>query len=364
MKKRTLALILATILCLSVVGCGSNEPVDDDELTEEIENDDHGSETDGTEGVTETSADEDTSAEIPDETDADTETEVPVEPIDGSTPLLYKVTDADGDVIWLFGSIHAGRDDYYPLPDYVMNAYEGSDALAVECDIIGFETDVDAQVEALTQYLYLDGTTVREHIPTSLYLAAASILDGHGYYDEVLDYYCPALWIDFVNSCTYELIELDTQNGIDMYFMRLAEETGKRLVEVESVAFQYGMMAGFSEELQIYLLESAVADYDQLDLLEEELNLMMDLWVAGDEEAFAEYLEAEVEFESEDEKRLYEEYNKAMVDDRNVGMTEFAVQALESGEELFICVGAAHVVGEGGMADLLREAGYTVEIVR
>lgn len=371
MKKRTLTLILAAILCLSVVGCVSNEPVDDDELTEEIENDDRESETDETEDVTETSAEEDsdelsedTSAEIPDDTTAEPETDVSDEPIDGSTPLLYKVMDADGDVVWLFGSIHVGREDYYPLPDYVMDAFEGSDALAVECDIISFETDVDAQVEALMQYLYVDGTTVRDHISTSLYLSAASVLDGHGYYDEVLDYYSPALWVDFINTCTYELLELDTENGVDMHLMRLAEEKGKKLVEVESVAFQYGMMAGFSEELQIYLLEGAIADYARIDELDEEINLMMDLWVAGDEKAFAEYLDMEIEFESEDEKRLYEEYTKAMEDDRNVTMTEFAVQALESGDEMFICVGAAHVVGEGGMAEMLREAGYTVEIVR
>ena len=51
---------------------------------------------------------------------------------EGVHPLLYKVTDDDGNTIWLFGSIHVGRDEFYPLPDYVMDAFEGSESLAVE----------------------------------------------------------------------------------------------------------------------------------------------------------------------------------------------------------------------------------------
>ena len=74
-------------------------------------------------------------------------------------------------------------------------------------------------------------------------------------------------------------------------------------------------------------------------------------------------------FENEEEngnwdKNLYEEYNKAMIVDRNKGMTEYAEQALKSGKEIFICVGAAHVVGKGAMAEQLRDLGYTVEVIR
>ena len=45
-------------------------------------------------------------------------------------------------------------------------------------------------------------------------------------------------------------------------------------------------------------------------------------------------------------------------------MTDFAEDALASGDEVFICVGAAHVVGEGAMADLLAKRGYTVTLVK
>jgi uncharacterized protein YbaP (TraB family) len=52
-----------------------------------------------------------------------------------------------------------------------------------------------------------------------------------------------------------------------------------------------------------------------------------------------------------------------MVTQRNISMADFAEEALDSGKEVFICVGAAHVVGPGAMADLLTQRGYTVEVI-
>ena len=45
-------------------------------------------------------------------------------------------------------------------------------------------------------------------------------------------------------------------------------------------------------------------------------------------------------------------------------MTDFAEDALASGKEVFICVGAAHIVGDGAMAQLLAQRGYTVTLVK
>ena len=89
----------------------------------------------------------------------------------------------------------------------------------------------------------------------------------------------------------------------------------------------------------------------------------MDIWASGDEKAFEEYLAADDTGMTEEEKQLYAKYNKAMVTDRNLSMTQFAEAALSSGKEVFICVGAAHVVGQGAMADLLAQRGYTVECI-
>ena len=50
-----------------------------------------------------------------------------------------------------------------------------------------------------------------------------------------------------------------------------------------------------------------------------------------------------------------------MMDARNAGMAEQALELLASGEVCFYIVGAAHMVGESGLVNALTEAGCTVE---
>lgn len=301
-----------------------------------------------------------------------TETEPATEPTQPQTdtkpnaaihPLLYKVTDDQGHVLWLFGSIHVGYDYFYPLPDYVNEAYESCDAIAFELDMRAFEKDMNAQVDALSKLMYTDGTTIKDHISKELYEASVAKLEEYGYYNAMLDYYLPVMWSSFLDNCLVEETVLDSELGIDYHLLDRAYQDRKEILEVESAAFQYGMMANFSPELQVLLLESSLAGMEELELAKEDMQLLVNTWAAGDEAAFSAYLAEEGEFETEEERRLYEEYNTAMVTDRNLSMTDYAENALKSGKEVFICVGAAHIVGEGAMAQLLAQRGYTVTMI-
>lgn len=307
---------------------------------------------------------ENSATEAPLETEAPQETEPP-KTESSVRPLLYKVTDDKGNTLWLFGSIHVGYDSFYPLPQYVYDAFDQSDAAAFEIDMRAFEKDMNAQIEALSQLVYLDGTTIKDHIDPELYTKAVEILTEYDYYNRAYDAYCPAMWESLFSQIMVEESQLDSNLGVDYHLLDRAYENGKQIQEVESALFQYGMMADFSPQLQEFLLESSVAYFDDLDTATAELEELVHLWCSGDEKAFADYLAAEDDdIEDPTERALYEEYNKAMVVDRNLSMTDFAEDALASGEEVFICVGAAHIVGDGAMAQLLAERGYTVTLVK
>lgn len=283
----------------------------------------------------------------------------------GSTPLLYRVTDSEGHEIWLFGSIHVGIDEMYPLPDYVMDAYNAADALAVECDVIAAQNDMDLMMDMLMPMIYLDGTTISDHIPAELYADAVEILKDNGTYNFALDYYKPVLWYSFVESFSYVDYGYDAESGIDIYLLSDAKQTGKPIQEVESVTFQYELLASFSEKLQILLLEEAVAAYGSAEG-KEVLGGLLSAWCAGDETALLPYLDSEADTEGYDEEtaQLIREFNTAMLTDRNISMAQYAADALASGEILFICVGMAHILGDGAMVDLLQQQGYNVERVQ
>ena len=334
MKRKFAAFIIAVALCLSFVGCMGNG--------------DNGNAISVTTSVTESSA----ICEIPGD-------------VSEATPALYKVTDGDGNILWLFGSVHAGRDSFYPLPDYVMDAFESSDALAVEFNITEFENDQSAMIGILTSLCYTDGTTIKDHLDEDTYSKAVKVLEDGGYYNALLDYYIPSLWASFVDDCLYGKLGVDMDSGVDKHLIALANDTGKEILDIESAEYQFEMLADYSPELQEYLLKSSLESYDDQDAVKEELGRMLDLWASGDVAAFSEYLESEDDdVTDEEELRLYEEYNDSMIVVRNDNMTDYAEDALRSGKEVFICVGAAHIFGEGGIADQLAGLGYTVEQVK
>ena len=327
--KRLLAWLLALAMCLTLAACGQNASED-----------------------FVTSKDKNPASEKND-------------PVQGgeATPLLYRVTDNRGNVIWLFGSIHMGREDLYPLPDYVLDAFENADSLAVELDMVAFEKDISRQMQAIKPLAYTDGSTIKDHIPQTLYNKAVKILKEYNVYASAMDLYCPALWSSMIDSLMAEELGADVNLGVDKNLLDMAYEAEKEILEIESVEFQYQMLADFDDDVQLMLLESSIESHKYPILAKAGLKMMMDLWASGDESAFAAYLNASDDTMTEEEAEIYAKYHQAMITDRNRTMTSFAENALASGKEVFICVGAAHVVGEGAMAELLSQRGYKVERV-
>ena len=306
-----------------------------------------------------------TQATVPTEESTEPTTQAPTQPETSQiTPLLYCVTDTTGNTLWLFGSIHVGREDFYPLPTYVTYAYEQSDVLAVEADIYAFQSDLTAQMEALRPLVYTDGTTIQEHLPEELYAAAVEILKANLMYTKPMEYYCPAMWSSLISSAAVTETELEAQFGIDMHFLERAHEDGKSIKEVESAAFQYQMLADFSDELQVYMLASSIYEYENSEESTQTLALLADAWGRGDESALLEMLAQEAESIEPEEAIIYEEYYEAMYTNRNLGMAQFAEEALDSGEEVFLCVGAAHILGDGALIDLLTQRGYAVRQIQ
>ena len=325
--KKLLSLLLVLVMCLSFVACGTNNET----------------------ATADTATTEATTAPVS----------------KGSTPLLYKATSDNGGEVWLFGSIHVGNDDMYPLPDYVNNAYNEADSLSVEVDVIDMEENAMDYVSDYQKVMYLDGTTIKDHISEDLYNDAVKILEDNDYYTSMLDFYYPSMWSSFIEVFEYENSGYDSKKGIDMHLLNLAKENKKNIVEIESASSQITLLGEFSEELQILQLEEVVAGYNT----EESKTYLKDLvsaWTSGNEESITAIIceDSSSEEYTEEEMKLLEEYNQKMLVDRNILMADFAEKSLKDGDSVFICVGTAHIVGEGAMVDLLRDRGYTVEIVK
>lgn len=285
-----------------------------------------------------------------------------------STPVLYKVTSSKGKNIWLFGSIHVGTEELYPLPEYVQNAFDNAEALAVEFDLIEYSDDVYAQWQAQEMMrLPDDTTTTADYIDPTLYHYASAILKAYGVDITQLDHYYPIFWSQLIDSIisgmTLPDIGAESDLGVDMTLLTLAKERDMQIVEIESAYRQSKMLADFSISLQESLLASSVYEYLNGPTADSTQD-MLDMWAAGDVNVLNEYLTVDYDNSmSAEQKRIQAEYQQKMIVERNNDMTAYAIQALEAEHEVFICVGLAHVLGDTGLAVQLNEYGYTVQQV-
>ena len=138
--------------------------------------------------------------------------------------------------------------------------------------------------------------------------------------------------------------------GIDSYFSRRAEEAGKERMALETVAFQVSLFADLTEEQSLAFLTYTLAD---LETLIPELDQLSAYWRAGDVAPIEAYL-----LEGFEE---FPDLFAKLVTNRNRAWLESIEEMLAGDSDAMVVAGAMHLVGEGGLVDLLRQGGHTVE---
>lgn len=304
-------------------------------------------------------------AEAPAGTEAPATTETrPGEPTsDAVHPMLFRVTDENGQEMYLFGTIHAGDARSKLALQQLTPVLDGCDALAVEFDIVAYETNYPAQLADVQQFLLDDGTTVDAHMPAELYERAVALVAEARLKPNIMKYYKLSWWSQLVDQAALiSHSSLDLNAGMDRYLIQYCYDRQIEVRDVESSALQYGLVASFSDALSLLLIEYTL---DNLDSYGEEIERLYSVWLEGNYEHIAALLSEEDESQqqalTQEQKALLADYNDRMLTRRNLGMRDRALEWMQAGDKVFFAVGAAHLVGEDGLVELLRAAGCTVE---
>ncbi len=266
----------------------------------------------------------------------------------GGRGFLWEV-EHKGNKVFLLGSMHLADESFYPLNPAMESAFDEADYLGVEIDI---SKAADPKVQELILSLgsYQDGTTLKDHVAQETYDKLNALLEENGIPAGSFDTFKPWVIEVTLQGMQASMTGMDGQVGIDLYFIEKAMERKLPIIELESFESQLQMFNGFSDELQETTLNATIDSFSEID---DGLQSMAEIWKTGDDEGLLE-LTASV---SENE-----EYNQAMLVDRNQAMTEQVVGYLNGGTPAtyLIVVGAAHMLGETGIVTALEEQGYTV----
>ncbi|WP_339275922.1 TraB/GumN family protein [Paenibacillus sp. FSL W8-0426] len=267
----------------------------------------------------------------------------------GGRGFMWEV-ESNGNTVYLVGSMHIADDSFYPLRKEFEEAFAEADYLGVEIDI-SKAADEAQQKLVLDLGSYQDGTTLKDHISSETYAQLGEILKKNGMEPNALDTFKPWVVESTLASLKSMKAGYEASAGVDLYFIQKAIERKLPVIELESYESQLGMFNSFSKELQEKTLKATL---DNFDVLDDSVDQMAEMWKTGNDEQL---LELTNSFSDD------EEYNKAMLIDRNIGMADKIDGYLKNGkgEEYFIVVGAAHYPGDHGIVKLLEDKGYKVE---
>jgi uncharacterized protein YbaP (TraB family) len=264
--------------------------------------------------------------------------------------FLWKV-DGKGAAVYLFGSVHLAKADSYPLPRRIEESFDKATTLALEADP-GTAIGEEAQRRMVLSALYPGNDTLRQHLSKETYGLAARELERLGLSIEQFAKSKP--WF---LAMTIDVLELQQQGyspeyGVDLYFADKARGK-KKIVELESFDSQINLLNGFSDrEQELFLLYTI----KNLAAIRDEMDNLMRAWRTGDTKSMEQIVTKPLTDYPETgpiyEKLYYQ---------RNREISGRIEQFLKTGESCFVVVGAAHLVGKGGIIELLKRKGYRVE---
>ena len=269
-------------------------------------------------------------------------------------PLLYQATDKEGHTIYLLGTIHVGNADMYPLSDHVQAAYEDAEVLAVEVDLVGMMRNSQQILAYSLGMMYPSGDSAKNHLSPETYALGMEKL---GQSEIPLNRMQAAAWVSMAEELSYQQFGLSSEYGVDQHLLERAYQDGKPVDSLETMEFQLELLLSMPDELADYQLRETLQNPKAAGI---STQLLFIAWRQGNEEILSLLFESDMEGVPEEIADAAAAYAVRMYDERNQGFFEDAKAYLASGQKALIAVGAAHIVGEGGVADLLEKAGYTV----
>ena len=258
--------------------------------------------------------------------------------------LLWEASGANGKA-YLFGSVHTAKPDMYPLHPAVENAFASSDTLVVEVNMNAVDQQAVTQ-KTMALGVNFDGTTLADALPPEDLATLQAFCEERGLPFAALNIMKPWLAAMTLAVMEYQRLGYDFEIGIDRHFLKKANESGKKVVELESTAFQLEMLAGFSPEMQQKFVIYSIRD---LANVTDKVDSLMSAWKAGDAAKLEELM-----LDMGDTNELQPVYD-TLITKRNYTMAEKVAAMIDAGGTHFVVVGAGHLVGDEGVVNLLHK---------
>ena len=262
--------------------------------------------------------------------------------------FLWKV-DSDRNSLYILGSIHLLNKEAYPLKQSIENAFEQTNKLVLEIDLHSAKPERIQQL-MLQKSASTDGAFLQRNVSDETYESVARRANELGLDIRLLNSFKPWIVATTMAAVKLEKLGFDPKLGVDRYFAERAIQSNKPTLGLETAEFQLDLFDRFSPKDQELLLRQSM---NEMDRLEQNVAQIVRAWKSGDVGSLEKHLLAGM--------RDYPEIHRKVIDDRNRRWLPQIEGLLSRGENALIIVGAAHLVGNNGVIQLLKGRGYKVE---
>ena len=264
-------------------------------------------------------------------------------------PLLWRVADADSRV-YLLGSVHALRPGTDVLPGAAADAFADAEAVAFEVDFDVARADASAATMA---GFATDGVALSKRLGPADAQRLARLIEPNGLSLAAVDAFKPWLAAVVLMTLPDGAGGLSADAGADAVLFARAAAEGKERLALETIADQVAAFDGLPLKDQLTMLRDALGQDDG------SLATLVDAWEAGDEDALAAIVARGIGRTSTMRRLFLTDRNARWVPQ----IEAMLVREDSAGhpEDVFVVVGAGHLVGPGSVVEMLRGLGYTVE---
>ncbi|NLB63323.1 MAG: TraB/GumN family protein [Fibrobacter sp.] len=264
--------------------------------------------------------------------------------------FLWSVNNAK-DTLWLLGSIHLGREELYPLAPNIEKAFAISQELAVEMNIEEDNTAHEVNLLLQKQGVFPPDSNAAMVLDAQTLEKVDSICESWGLPVGYMHQFRPWLMAVQLSALGVETLGLDPHWGIDVHFMRRAQQRDMPVLALESAKSQVEVFKDLDQDEEIEYLQQTLLE---LDDLENQVDSMLCFWRSGDTLGMEKFVLNSIDSVGDNLKnKIYTQ--------RNIKMAQQISRWIKEKRKVFVVVGAAHFVGPQSILHYLRKENLEVK---
>lgn len=273
--------------------------------------------------------------------------------------VLWKVERTGLDPSWLVGTIHMSDPRVSVPSPAIQAALDSARAIALEIADLAPDAMMSAMGRRPELFVFQDGRTLARLLSPSEFAETATALEASGIPRSAAPVIRP--WLAFTVVSMSACERQRSTNGervLDQRLEDFARTKGLPVIGLETIESQLSILAALPEDQQIGMLRAALKYAGRSNDVGEtliQLYLKRQIGLAWP-------LQLALAAEAGIGPEMYRGFEADLVIARNRRMAEAARPLLDQ-EGAVIAIGSLHLVGDTGLIELVRQAGYTVTAV-